>query len=122
MKFRLRPPAWAAWVAFCLLSAMCAATAPAAEPAAQRYLIRFDEIPLARYNGAAQATQGAHASMIPQRQLPSGRARLDVTSAQATAYVDYLRGRQDQHLADVATTIGRVPQTLQTLQHALSGA
>jgi hypothetical protein len=122
MKFLLRPLSCAAWVAFCLLSATFDAAASGAPPALQRYLIRFDEVPLARYNGAARSAQGTQASLIPQRTLASGRARLDVTSTEAISYVDYLRGRQDQHLADVAAAIGRVPETVQTLQHALSGA
>ena len=127
MKCRFRRPlSCAALVACCLLFAAidaCAAGAASgsvAEP--QRYLVRFEETALGRYNSAARASQGAQANLIPQHRLASGRARLDVGSAEALAYVDYVRGRQEQHLADVAAAIARVPETVQIMQHALSAA
>src|ERR1700741_4370523 len=122
MKFRLRPPSCAAWVFFCLLSAIFDAAAAGAPPALQSYLIRFDEVPLARYNSVARSTQGAQARLLPRRALASGRGRPDFASAEPIAYRDYLRGRQAQHLADVAAAIGRVPETSRTMQHAVSAA
>ncbi len=89
---------------------------------AQRYLVRFDETPLARYNSVAQATQGSQAHLIPIVRSAGGRARLDLGSAEAVSYVDYVRGRQDQHLVDIAAVIGRNPETVQSMQHALSAA
>lgn len=122
MSFRLcRPLSCAAMLACCLLFGLPAHATPDSGAAPQRYLVRFEETPLARYNSVAQATQGARASLIPQRQA-GGRAHLDLSSAEAMAYVDFLRERQDQHLADIAAAIGRVPETVASMHHAVSAA
>ena len=86
-------------------------------PATTRYLVRFAEpalIAYARSSGAAET--------IPQKRSENGRVRLEVHSEQARNYVDYLRTRQDQHLADIAASVGRAPVSLHGLQHALNAA
>jgi hypothetical protein len=126
MKLRRRTVSFYAavllFVASTTINASAAGNAPDAMPDASRYLVRFDEPGLARYNGVVSATGGSSASLIPLKQRANGRTRLDVESAAAKSYVDYLRGRQDQHLVDVATAIGRTPVAVYSMQHALSAA
>ena len=95
---------------------------PDTTPGTSRYVVRFDEPGLARYNGVVSATAGSSANLMPAKQLASGRTRLDVDSEAARSYVDYLRGRQAVHLADIATAIGRIPVELYSMQHAVSAA
>ena len=112
-------------VAITMLSSVAApavVTQSVTRAAQTRYMVLFEEPALSRYNAVASATAGAAAILIPHKQQANGRARLDVTSTQAKSYIAYLRSRQDQHLADIAAVIGRVPVTTQTMQHAVNAA
>ncbi len=104
------------------INANAAGNAPETTPAAARYVVRFDEPGLGRYNGVVSATGGASASLMPLKRQANGRTRLDVESQAAKSYVDYLHGRQDQHIADIATAIGRIPVNIYSMQHAVSAA
>ena len=113
----------AAVAAFCLaftpFAIVFAAASGSAPDATSRYVVRFGDVPLARYNAVVATSDSA---AIPVHRLPSGRARLDVGSAAAKSYLDYLHVRQQQHLADIAATIGRVPANTHSMQHAVSAA
>lgn len=87
-----------------------------------RYLVQFAEPALGRYNSVASATAGSAASLMPYKGQANGRTRLDSASTSARAYVAYLRSQQDQHLADIAVAIARVPPTVYSMQHALNAA
>ena len=97
-------------------------SAPGAPSASSRYVVRFDEPGLGRYNGVVSASGGSSADLMPLARGSNGRSRLDVNSAAAKSYVAYLRGRQDLHIADIATAIGRVPVEIHSMQHAVSAA
>jgi hypothetical protein len=109
-------------VASATIDANAAGNVPATAPVAARYVVRFDEPGLARYNGVVSATGGSSANLMPLKQHANGRTRLDVNSQAAKSYVDYLRSRQDQHIVDIATAIGRNPVNIHSMQHALSAA
>jgi hypothetical protein len=109
-------------VASATINANVAGNVPGTTPVGARYVVRFDEPGLARYNGVVSATGGSSANLLPLKQHANGRTRLDVNSAAAKSYVDYLRSRQDQHIADIATAIGRIPVTVHSMQHAVSAA
>lgn len=88
-----------------------------------RYIVRFQELPLALYNDALARNPGSAVngiSGIPVRQLANGRVRLDVKSSQATAYVNYLTQQQGRHLSDIASAIGQTPIVLHSMRHALN--
>jgi subtilisin family serine protease len=114
-------------IAFSLASTLIATSSADSRPTStsavtSRYLVQFAEPALGRYNGAAAAAAGSAAILMPTKRQANGRARLDVASAPAKAYVAYLRSEQDQHLADIAAAIGRFPTTVYTMQHALNAA
>lgn len=92
------------------------------EPA--RYIVRFAEPPMALYNDAVAAKPSNAVSgigMIPSRTYASGRTRLDVHSAQAVAYVQYLQKQQQTHLASIAKALNQPGLTaLFSMQHALN--
>ena len=86
-----------------------------------RYIVRFAEPPLAEYNIAA--TSGASISgigKIPTKTMPNGRVRLDVRSAAATAYVQYVKNQQTQHLSDISTALKQTVPVRYSMQHALN--
>jgi len=104
------------------INANAAGNVPGTTSVVARYVVRFDEPGLARYNGVVSATGGSSSNLLPLKQHANGRTRLDVNSEAAKSYVDYLRNRQDQHIADIATAIGRIPVNVHSMQHALSAA
>ena len=88
-----------------------------------RYIVRFEEQPLALYNDALASDSNAGVSgvgTIPLKVMANGRSRLDVKSSQAKAYVQYLKQQQTQHLSDIATALGQAPAVLYSMQHALN--
>lgn len=99
-----------------------AAVAGSSGAIASRYVVRFAEPALGRYNGVASAMGQPAASLMPLKRDQNGRLRLDVASASARSYVAWLQGRQDQHLADIAAAIGRIPTAAYSMQHALNAA
>jgi len=109
-------------VASTTINANVADNVPDAESGTARYVVRFDEPGLGRYNGVASAAGETSANLMPLARRGNGRTRLDVHSAAAKSYVDYLRGRQDLHVADIATAIGRTPVEVHSMQHAVSAA
>jgi hypothetical protein len=101
----------------------CASThALAADVTASRYVVRFDEPSLGRYNSVAPSMAAPPAGLIPVGRKANGRDRLDVSGPAANSYVAYLRGRQDKHLGDIAAAIGRVPVMVHSMRHALDAA
>jgi len=95
---------------------------PGATSETSRYVVRFDEPGLGRYNSVASAAGAPSSNLMPLKQRANGRTRLDVDSEAAKSYVDYVRSRQDQHFADIATAIGRIPVAVHSMQHAVSAA
>ncbi len=90
-----------------------------------RYIVRFQELPLALYNdGLAKNPANAVSGIasIPNKTMKSGRVRLDVKSSQALAYVNYVKQQQTRHLSDIAAAIGQAPVVLHMMQHALNAA
>lgn len=99
----------------------CAAAPRAPHTIGTRYLIRFTEAPLARYNTmGASKPAGARLEAIPLRRTANGRMRLDVTSPQALNYLSYLASRQQQHLGDIARATGRPLHVAYRMRHALN--
>ena len=83
-----------------------------------RYIVRFEEEPLATYNNSKKAVNGmAH---IPSKTFKNGRTRLDVGSAQAKSYVNYLKQQQNKHLGDIGKALGHTPTKTYAIQHALN--
>jgi hypothetical protein len=128
MQFRLlQPSPWAVAGFLCLLfgtiasGGINAALAATSRDAASRYVVRFDEPALAAYNRSTRTPNDSNA-VIPQTQSANGRARLDVHSEQARAYVDFLKGQQSRHLDDIAASIGRIPGGIYSMQHAVNAA
>ncbi|MFO1506351.1 MAG: S8 family serine peptidase [Lysobacterales bacterium] len=79
-----------------------AAAAPSAQQAQARetYMIRFAEAGIVNYKGGA----GALLATAPSA---TGSSRLNLKSPAATAYHDFLKSTQQQHLAAIAAAIGR---------------
>jgi hypothetical protein len=92
-------------------------TALAADDTTSRYVVRYEEAPLAMY-AASERAQGRVA--IPSKRQANGRERLDVHSAEARSYVDYLQAQQDKHFGDIAATLGRFPFRAYAMQHAVN--
>jgi hypothetical protein len=117
LKFSLfrRLPAAAAAIGFA-----CVTIAANGADATSPYLVRFEEPALAPYNSSLTAAPGGPGAAIPQTKSANGRTRLDVRSAQASAYAGYLQGRQDRHLADIAGALGRTPTAVHAMRHALN--
>ena len=95
---------------------------PAVSPKAGRpnaratYTVLFEEEPLASYRG------GVAGLAMPKRMVsPGGRERLDVKSASAVAYVDYLQGRQRTMEQRIGQTLGTPLPVRLRMQHALNG-
>ena len=66
-----------------------------------RYIVRFVEAPVALYNDAVAAHQSiAGFGPIPVT-VKNGHARLDVKSAQAQSYAQFLKKQQVQHVSDL---------------------
>jgi len=94
-----------------------AAVPKAGQPAMRgTYTVLFDEAPLASYHG------GVPGLPVPKRALsPGGRQRLDVKSAEAVAYVDYLAGRQRAMEQRIGQSLGISLPVRLRMQHALNG-
>jgi Subtilase family len=105
--------------AFIGITAPAVAGASAAPAARTRYLVRFAEPALARYNRVAVAAGQSAPGPIPWTNRANGRLRLDASGAPARSYVDYLRARQRQHLDDIALAIGRPASAMRSMQYAL---
>ena len=84
------------------------------------YLVRFEEPALAAYNRSVFAAPLDAGVAIPQKQAAGGRARMDVHSPQAAAYLDRLQVQQDRHLADITVALGHAPAAVQAMRHALN--
>ena len=82
------------------------------EGAPELFIVRLPELPLAMYAGeiAGLAAPGRSAS-----------GRLDVNSASARAYVEFLQDRQQSVLSDASRLLGREVGILFTFQHAFNG-
>jgi hypothetical protein len=87
-----------------------------------RYIVRFEEQPLALYNGVAAQQPVNGITPIPTKRMANGRTRLDVNSTQAKSYLAYLNDKHQQHLGDIATALGRVPTVKYQMKHALNAA
>lgn len=82
-----------------------------------KYIVRFEELPLALYNGGLPGLDG-----IPRTSEPGRRQHAATQSAQANAYVNYLSSQQSQHLADVSTAVGRTVTAEHQMRFALNAA
>lgn len=88
-----------------------------------RYIVRFVEPPLAMYNQAlARSRSNAVTGIgeIPFKTFSNGRKRLDVSSAQAKNYVQFLQAQQQRHLGDIAFALNEAVTPLYKMQHALN--
>lgn len=89
--------------------------------AVARYIVRFQEAPLATYNSSSGNAKVSGVGKIPTKTFKNGRTRLDVNSGPAKAYVGFLKQQQNSHLADIATALGHAPKSTHSMQHALNG-
>src|SRR5579871_1733356 len=87
---------------------------------AARYIVRFVEKPLAQYNSVASSKPVSGIGPVPMRTFTNGRSRLDVHSAQALAYVSYLKDQQHAHLSSIAQALGITVTPRYAMQHALN--
>jgi hypothetical protein len=87
---------------------------------AARYIVRFVEKPLAQYNSVASSKPVSGIGPVPMRTFTNGRSRLDVHSAQALAYVSYLKDQQHAHLSSIAQALGTTVTPRYAMQHALN--
>ncbi len=79
------------------------------------YIVTFTDASLANYRG------GMPGLAVPKhRATASGRQRLDVKSAEARGYVDYLRGRQGQMERRIAKLNGTALPVRMRMQHAVN--
>jgi hypothetical protein len=101
-------------------TARAAAVSGPGSPATARYIVRFEEQPLATYNQSAAHKPVNGISQIPSKTFKNGRTRLDVGSPQAKAYVGYLKQQQAKHLGDIAGSLGHAPAKTYAMQHALN--
>ncbi len=85
-----------------------------------RYIVRFEEAPLAEYNSVVGSKPVNGISSIPLKIMKNGRARLDVMSPQAKSYVQYVQQQQQLHLADIATALKQPVTPRYAMQHALN--
>ncbi len=67
-----------------------------------RYIVRFVEAPVAQYNSVAASRPVNGIGAIPMKMTQNGRIRLDVHSAQAVNYAQYLKQQQQKHINDNA--------------------
>ena len=101
-------------------TARSAAVSGPGSPATARYIVRFEEQPLATYNQSAGHKPVNGISQIPSKTFKNGRTRLDVGSPQAKAYVGYLKQQQAKHLGEIAASLGHAPAKTYAMQHALN--
>lgn len=81
----------------------------------QPYIVVFgDAEALATYKG------GVAGLAAPARVDAVGSVELDVDGVAATRYVQYLEGEQRAHETQIASLIGRKPEVLDRMQHALN--
>jgi subtilisin family serine protease len=79
-----------------------------------KYIVRFNEAPLALYDGSLPGLQSVpHVS-------ESGRAKLDVHSDAAQAYVAYVDNTQATHVAAMNTLLGRNVPVEHKMMYALN--
>lgn len=84
-----------------------------------RYIVRFAEAPVAEYNQSVSRGEGvAGLGAIPSKTAANGRQRLDVKSAQAVAYANYLAQRQSEHLQALGQALGRTLTPSSQVPHA----
>ncbi|HQZ46808.1 MAG TPA: hypothetical protein PK042_11880, partial [Usitatibacteraceae bacterium] len=119
MNRQILPARYLAAVAMAFIALAGLAPLPAAradtsamEAKTDRYIVVFREAPLAQYRGGVAG--------IPVPQSLQGKNRLDVKSAGARAYVDYLRGRQQENEAKIGQALGRTLSVQMRTQHALN--
>jgi subtilisin family serine protease len=79
-----------------------------------RFIIQFEEAPLALYSGS-DAEFAA-----PSRTIRAGRSRLDVQGSAARNYVAHLSALQQDRLAALSASLGRSVATHFQFQHALN--
>jgi hypothetical protein len=84
-----------------------------------QYLVRFEEPALAAYADPQTAT-AAGVAPIPLARSVGGRLRPDVGSAEARSQLARLQTRQDQHFADITRDLGRIPEKVYSMRHALN--
>ncbi len=82
-----------------------------------KYIVRFQELPLALYDGSVPGLAG-----IPRTVEPGRRAHADTQSAQANSYVNYLASQQSQHLTDMSKALGRSVAAEHQMRYALNAA
>ncbi len=80
-----------------------------------KYIIRFQELPLALYDGSVLGL-----ASIPRTVEPGRRAHADTQSAQANAYVNYLASQQSQHMTDIGKVLGRSIAAEHQMRYALN--
>ncbi|MFL6585564.1 MAG: S8 family serine peptidase [Luteimonas sp.] len=82
----------------------------------ERYIVVFEEPALAGYKGEISGLAA------PARRTDArGKSRLDVKSATARNYVNYLQGRQSDLVGAMALRVGRPIDVEYRMQHALNG-
>ncbi|MCD9095437.1 S8 family serine peptidase [Luteimonas fraxinea] len=93
-----------------------AAPAPLSSGTPERYIVVFEEPALAGYKGEISGLAA------PARRTDArGKSRLDVKSATARNYVNYLQGRQSDLVGAMALRVGRPIDVEYRMQHALNG-
>ncbi len=81
-----------------------------------RYIVMFEEPPLAAYRGDVAGIPAPRRDRLAK----NGRMRLDVTGASARAYVSYLQKRQADLRMRMSSIVGRPLLARFSMQHAIN--
>jgi hypothetical protein len=95
----------------------------AAEDGPQRYIVELKDPPLALYDGRklTRPLAGGQASLEAVRKGDAGSPRLDLNSAAARSYLDYLESRHDEFGLEAALVLGRSLQPVHRYRLATNG-
>jgi subtilisin family serine protease len=94
-----------------LLLAPAAAIAGASQDSGKTlYIVSFDDAPVASFRGLPDGVQVKGRILKATSPAASGRARLDMQSAEVRSYRDYLAGQRAERLAMAGQRLGRALQ------------
>ncbi|MEH6417799.1 S8 family serine peptidase [Pseudomonas sp. CGJS7] len=97
------------------------------ETRSSRYIVLYKEAPVSAYHGdiaglpAPQRLQGAQNANAALAKGAGGSSRVDVRSAQARGYVQYLDRAQRDHESGIRSLLGRPLQIERRMHHAVNG-
>jgi len=102
---------------------VAARSAAPAEDGPQRYIVELRDPPLALYDGQklSRPLAGGQASLDAVRDGDAHSPRLDLNSAAARSYLDYLESRHDEFGLEAALVLGRSLRPIYRYRLAMNG-